>query len=119
MTVITEPVRRQQSKREELIAMLSGMHVVTDEGRDRGHRLIMCNTQGVLDGCYVFHRETLTQMSDQFTVQVGSEGACTLLANEFIMSWSHSDTARRNATWVLVTGRHLSVGNSCRSPDKD
>ena len=109
----TSPDRAGQrvSRVSKLRAMLPGMYVVTS-GPDKHDRLVVRCVDGVFDGYYVHqHEGSLTPKLDQFSIQVGSKGSCTLLPGAIATgARSISKTEKQKLMWVL--NRSMSNDNT-------
>ena len=69
-------------------------------GDDHGDRLVVRQTTSGFDGYYVHQRGSVRQQLDQFSIQVGAKGSCTLLPGN-MASGDYSELAKRNAKWTL------------------
>ena len=122
------PPRRKQrvNKVRVLCKMLPGKYIVT-QGRDRGDRLIVRETNGSFNGYYVYARGQVAQNADPFSIevslcmfvcmctslikniltthlciyQVGRKGACTLLSIAVLNDSTLSQFAKDKHIWTL------------------
>lgn len=80
--------------------MLPGNYVVSG-GRDLHDRLVVRTRDGVFAGYYVHQHGQVGQNPDPFTIQVGTKGACTLLADAILADNSMSQYAKMKHVWTL------------------
>ena len=82
-----------------LQTLLPGQYIVRT-GPDKNDRLVVRYDRGVYDGYYVHQVGSPAPRLDQFSIQVGSKGGCTLLAGSKTRD-AVSTTEKQKHTWTL------------------
>lgn len=103
---ITQNTCPAPSNASKVRSLIPGRYEVI-EGPDKGHRLIVRDIAGRLDGYYVYDVDSRACTPDQFSIQVTDRGHCTLLSVA-VLTGNYSKKQTEASTWVL------DIGNSTR-----